>query len=80
MASLASLMTPNWGAITRIPAIRLAPVFVDDETGYLRKEVADWCYMNIQPIIEKKTSNPERPLAIYFCTKEDRQRFINQWL
>ncbi len=48
-------------------------------SGWMVAEIKDWCAENLTDHIEKKTSEPDAPLAIYFVSEEERETFIARW-
>lgn len=47
--------------------------------GWMVSEIKDWCAENLTDHIEKKTSEPDAPLVVYFVSEEERQTFIRRW-
>lgn len=60
-------------------AVRLDPSFTA-AGGWLRDEVKDWCHQELTDHVEKLTSDPHRPLAVYFVSDEESARFRAQWM
>ena len=47
--------------------------------GWMVAEIKDWCAENLTDHIEKKTSEPDAPLVVYFVSEEERETFIRRW-
>ncbi len=47
--------------------------------GWMVTEIKDWCIEHLTDHIEKKTSEPDAPLAVYFVSNEERDAFVERW-